>query len=181
MSFRYSPTTGGFYPVAITYPNMPNDVVAITAEEHAALIAGESAGKIIVPGADGRPILVGPPEPTLDELKAAAIERINREAGAERGKRITVTIGQEGTYTAKQVEGERFARGEPGPFPYLQAEADATGQALEEVAALVNATAAAWTTVNAAIEGRRRGALVAVDKAIAPSQIAAIFPIAWPE
>jgi hypothetical protein len=121
-----------------------------------------------------------PVPPTLEQVKAAAVERINREAGDERAKHITVTTGQSATYIEKQKEAERYAAGGEGPFWYLEAEAEATGDTVEAVAALVLATAAAWTPINAAIEGKRRGALVAVDKAATAEEVEAIFPVAWP-
>lgn len=51
---------------------IPDDAVEITTENHAALLAGESAGRIIVWGASGYPVLVDPPEVVLttDELCA---------------------------------------------------------------------------------------------------------------
>ena len=116
----------------------------------------------------------------LEAAKAAAVTRINAEAGAERAKRITVTIGQEGTYIEKGREAAAFVAGGSGTFPYLEAEAIATNSTVADVAALVNATAAAWVPINASIEGKRRGALVAVDAAQTDAEVEAIFPIAWP-
>lgn len=116
-------------------------------------------------------------------VAAEAAERINREAGEQRARHITVTTGQEGTYTAKQAEVERYAAGGVAPFPYLEAEAAATGATVADIAGLVLATAKAWTALNARIEGARRGALVAVDRAVAAGDaaaVAAVFPIAWP-
>jgi hypothetical protein len=129
-------------------------------------------------------IAAQPPPPTLAEQLAAAkkdaIDRVNREAGEQRAAHITVTTGQEGTYIAKQAEAERWQAGGAGPFPYLDAEAEATNSSVSDVAALVLATAAAWTMLNAGIEGRRRGALVAIDAAQSIEAVEAAFPIAWP-
>jgi hypothetical protein len=57
----YSPTTGGFYSQAIHGDSMPTDVVAITDERHADLLAGQAAGQRIVAGQDGAPMLADPP------------------------------------------------------------------------------------------------------------------------
>jgi hypothetical protein len=73
----YSAQTAGFYDPAIHGDNIPTDAVQITAEQHAELIAGQSAGQIIAPDADGRPVLVDPPAPTPEQVLAtytAAIE-----------------------------------------------------------------------------------------------------------
>lgn len=133
------------------------------------------------------PLAVGMTEAELqagvERVAAEAVARINAEAGEQRARHITVTTGQEGTYTAKQAEAERYAAGGAAPFPYLEAEAAATGSTVDDVAALVLATAKAWTALNAGIEGARRGALVAVERAVAAGEVAAVaavFPVAWP-
>ena len=56
----YSPSTKGFYDTTIHGANIPSDAVEITAEQHAALLEGQSNGQQIVPDANGRPILVDP-------------------------------------------------------------------------------------------------------------------------
>ena len=73
----YSQSTGGFYDPAIHGVNMPADAAQITREEHSALLAGQSEGRIIAADADGRPVLVDPPPPTPEEIQhqiAAAID-----------------------------------------------------------------------------------------------------------
>ena len=64
----YSATTGGFYTAEIHGDNIPSDAVEITAEEHQALIDGQSNGKRIVADLDGRPVLADPPAPTTEEI-----------------------------------------------------------------------------------------------------------------
>lgn len=54
---------------------IPADAVEISPETHAALLAGQSAGQRIVPGADGHPILIDPPAPSTEELAASARQR----------------------------------------------------------------------------------------------------------
>lgn len=72
----YSASTGGFYDAAIHCDNIPAGAVEITPEEHAALLAGQSAGKRIVSNASGQPILAGP---TVAETKALQWEMIKSE------------------------------------------------------------------------------------------------------
>lgn len=70
---HYSKSTNGFYSSEIHGDNMPADVVEITAEEHAAMLAGQSAGKVIAADADGLPILIDPPPAlpaTREEVEA---------------------------------------------------------------------------------------------------------------
>ena len=73
----YAKSTSGFYDPAIHGANIPDDAVEITAEQHRALINGQSQGMIIVADANGYPVLADPPAPTLIELKAAKNAEIN--------------------------------------------------------------------------------------------------------
>ena len=73
-----SKSARGFYDAAIHGDNMPEDVVEITAEEHAALLDGQSNGKVIDFDAEGYPFLADPPAPTAEQLQAQA----NTEARA---------------------------------------------------------------------------------------------------
>lgn len=68
----YSKTTGGFYNREIHGDNMPADVVEITAEQHAALIEGQSNGKVINFDKDGYPFLADPAQPTEEQLQQQA-------------------------------------------------------------------------------------------------------------
>lgn len=52
----YSKSTGGFYDSTI-HTTWPEDAVRITDEQHAELLAGQSAGQVIMPGKDGKPVL----------------------------------------------------------------------------------------------------------------------------
>lgn len=73
----YSKLTCGFYSREIHGDNIPPDAIEITTDEHAALLEGQSQGKCIVAGPDGRPVLADPPAPTLDDLKAGKNSEIN--------------------------------------------------------------------------------------------------------
>lgn len=75
----FSPTTHAFYDPAIHGDSVPNDVVEVTAERHAELLDGQTAGKRITAGADGLPMLADPPPLTIEQL--AAQKRREIEAG----------------------------------------------------------------------------------------------------
>jgi hypothetical protein len=64
----YSKSGGGFYHFAIHGDNAPADAVQITDDEYTALLAGQSAGKIIVGDANGRPVLQDLPPPTAEQV-----------------------------------------------------------------------------------------------------------------
>lgn len=72
---KYSKTTGGFYDPA-THSAVPADAVEISGDEHAELLAGQSAGMMIVGGADGRPALQLA-QRSLEDIKATKIAEIN--------------------------------------------------------------------------------------------------------
>ena len=56
MTLYYSQSSGGFYDSDI-HTRLPEDAVAISPEQHAALLAGQSGGQVIMPGKDGKPVL----------------------------------------------------------------------------------------------------------------------------
>jgi hypothetical protein len=87
----YSKTTGGFYDSAIHGDSIPVDSVEISAEQHAALIEGQSQGKRIVADENGFPVLADPPPPTEAELVAEAWRGIKTER--ERRKAGGVKVG----------------------------------------------------------------------------------------
>ena len=59
MTLYYSQSSGGFYDSTI-HTRLPEDAVAISPEQHAALLAGQSQGQVIMPGRDGKPVLADP-------------------------------------------------------------------------------------------------------------------------
>lgn len=63
MSYLYSPSTRGFYLPEMHGDAIPADAVAVSAEAHAALLAGQAAGQRIVPGPGGAPTLADYPPP----------------------------------------------------------------------------------------------------------------------
>lgn len=64
----YSKQTNGFYTREIHGDNIPEDAVEITPEQHAALVEGQSQGKIISADENGYPILIDPPPPTTEQI-----------------------------------------------------------------------------------------------------------------
>lgn len=66
----FSKSTRGFYDAEIHCENIPVDAVEITAEDHSAILSGQSSGKVISSNAEGFPVLVDPPGPTADQAAA---------------------------------------------------------------------------------------------------------------
>lgn len=73
---RYSPSTKGFYPEDMDYPNLPTDLIQIPEEKFQELQAGLSVGKVIVLQ-NGIPELVDPVDlMNLSEIKTYAISTL---------------------------------------------------------------------------------------------------------
>lgn len=109
-----------------------------------------------------------PTPQTLAEARDEHVITVNRLIGDVRVKYITSIPGQELTYQQKALEVQRYDA-DPAPdganYPYLQAEATATGATLADVYQLVKATAVAWNQFGATVEGLRRGTIVALEAA----------------
>ena len=60
MILYYSQSTGGFYDDQI-HSRLPEDAVAISPEQHAALLSGQSNGQVIMPNKAGQPVLAEQP------------------------------------------------------------------------------------------------------------------------
>lgn len=78
---RYSAATGGFYHVGV-HAEIPPDAVAVPADRHAQLMRAQQEGARIAPGRGGRPTSVGAEQLPLDELRSAAIARVDASARA---------------------------------------------------------------------------------------------------
>ena len=112
----YSPTTGGFYARDIHGDNIPADAVEITEAEHAALIEGQSLGKLIVADESGHPILQDPPPPTPEQIMARLEARVQqwldeqaRSLGYDDIK-SAVTYAEESAVPKFQQEGQALRR-----------------------------------------------------------------------
>lgn len=97
----YSKSTGGFYSLEIHGASIPEDAVKITAQEHAALLVGQSSGQRISADQNGGPILAAQPAPTPDQLHSLA--KLNRDAAVSN---IIVT-----TQSGKAFDGDETSQG----------------------------------------------------------------------
>lgn len=79
MTIFYSPSTGAHYDDAFWEAPLPDDVVEVTPERHAALMEAASQGQIIQAGEDGAPIAVNAPTPPVETLAALARRRRDAE------------------------------------------------------------------------------------------------------
>ena len=107
----YSKTTGGFYDHDI-HVTIPDDAVEIDRATHAALLAGQSEGKRIVPDPDGFPVLADPAPPTEADLIAAIslavqshMDAVAKDLGYDDIK-TAVTYADEPAVPKFQAEGQ---------------------------------------------------------------------------
>ena len=70
----FSPSTNGFYDLDIHGDKIPADAVEITAYHHAALINGQSQGKVITADTNGFPVLQEPAPIVLTYAQKRAAE-----------------------------------------------------------------------------------------------------------
>lgn len=106
---------------------------------------------------------------TLAAEKEMAFDAIDNAAGEARARYITVSPGQSETYTAKAENAAAYiAAGYPMPcgattYPWIAAEAAATGVTPTELADTIASRAGAWASLGAAIEAARMGAKSSVS------------------
>jgi hypothetical protein len=99
---------------------------------------------------------------TLDGVKQRACDVIDAAAGAARGRFVTTTPMQDGTYTLKFAQAEAYlAAGAPedaSAYPWIALEAQETGKTPAEAAQRIFDTGTPWTTtIGPLIESKRVG------------------------
>lgn len=116
----------------------------------------------------------------LTAIKAAAVTLVCNQAESVRDQFLTPGSGQALTYQRKEAEARSWTAGAPDTqFPFLAAEAAATGTTVADLAIIVIAQADAWIYVGSTIEALRRGALVAIDAATTIGEIEAAATVNW--
>lgn len=76
---HYSKSTGGFYTKDIHGDSMPTGAIEISDEEHAALMNGQSLGKVIDADPEGVPFLRDPTPLTIEQIQSNQKESIKAE------------------------------------------------------------------------------------------------------
>lgn len=113
--------------------------------------------------------VIEPPTEADDAYRAEARRKIDEAAGRARARYITVSPGQDATYTAKYDEAKRFLAAWPvvvvADYPWIEAEAAATGVPEQAAASRIKTQGDIWYGVKGpAIEATR----VAGKDAITP-------------
>lgn len=140
----YSPSQNGFYLPEIHGDSIPADAVEISAERHAELIAGQTAGRRIAAGRDGAPILIDPPAPPAPSA---------HDVRAECARRLTAVVAgytpeERETWPVQIAEARAVVAG-AAEAPMLTVLAAARGLPLSAFAAAVLQVTAATTAATA--------------------------------
>lgn len=75
MAIFFAASTGGFYDSEIHGTATPRDAVAITAEAHRDLLAGQAQGQVVAVDPHGKPALANRPLPSAAAQMAALRQR----------------------------------------------------------------------------------------------------------
>lgn len=102
----YSKSTGGFYDSEIHGNAIPSDAVEITSEQHAVLLSGQSAGKVITADRNGFPVLTDPaptPLPVLIDTAKAKVRTMRVTAFSSLAGIQSEALANGDTKTAKAI------------------------------------------------------------------------------
>jgi hypothetical protein len=161
----------GFYEEG-THRNIPAPNVAISDEAYAALLAGQSAGKIMKVLADGTPELV---DLSLGQIRAALLGRIDAAADAARlavaGDPLRAAEYQIAETEAKAYQAGGYSGDCP---PSVKSWAEAKNWTAKQAADNILAEAAAWSAALYAIRDARLKAKEGVRNALTADAAAAV-------
>lgn len=121
-------------------------------------------------------------EVNLEPVRESAYNRIDAEAEKYSLNFITPGASQAMRYMEKRTEAASWVPGvsDENDFPFLSAEAIATGVTVDEIATAVNANANQWRVIGSRIEAARLKAKKQVREATNIAEIHASAQIDWP-
>jgi hypothetical protein len=179
MTIRYSPSTKGFYSNNIDYgEGLPADVIEIGDDQHAALLAAQAAGHVIMPSTEGAPVAIDPRSLwTLDEIKAVKLA----ELSAAFSDRMSVVkagypLDEIQSWFDQKSEAVAYTADKTAWTPLLSAMAAARGIAVADLASRVIANSVNYSAAAGALIGKRQKYEDAVNAA---ADAAAVSAIVW--
>lgn len=120
----------------------------------------------------------------ITALRLAATMAIDAAAEQERGKYLTLDLGQAMVYDQKRREAEEFMRNpeiSDGEIPHLVAEAAKNEISKYDQAVIYLTMRQQWLTISPIIETKRLAAKAAVMAAQTPAEIEAARVVDWNE
>jgi hypothetical protein len=152
---RYSPSIKSFFPEEWSYPEMPDDIVTVSDEQHASVINR-------APGAtfeyvNGQFVISAPSPMSLGDLKAVKLAGIAREF-SERMSTLKSSYPEEEiqSWFKQESEARAHINDANADTPLLSAMAAARGITVEDLALRVVTNADAWSTVSGELIGKRQ-------------------------
>lgn len=119
-----------------------------------------------------------PPAFDLEKAQAEAVDKVNREAAAQRAQYLTTGVGMTLVYS-KKLEEARAKLANPSiandKIQHIVDEAAINGVSVTEAAQNIVDTEAAWSALSAPIEKRRMTIKKAISEATTAEEIAAAF------
>lgn len=147
--------------------NAPPEMITIQAND----------GEISIAVPDG---VIAWPELNLEPLRQFYLSAVDLQAGQICAQFITIAPAQELRYMEKRREAKAWTEeSDPADFPFLNAEATATGQSIAAIAATVLGQTALWRAVGSRIEGARIGAKKQINEATTILTIVKAGTVDW--
>lgn len=115
----------------------------------------------------------------FEVIRHVANGQVDRAAEAMRLRNVTDGAGQALTYQTKAAEAAAYLMDDTATVPFLDAEADARGMTVGDLAAEVSSRSAQWTSIGSRIEALRMGAKTAINAATNLAQVADAIVIDW--
>ncbi len=184
---RYSPSTGGFYPESIDYPNLPEDLVTITDEEHQAAMNKPAGATLSI--VDGKLEIILPPEKSDEEKLAIAKQNALQRVSVKHAQILSeltsnVTPEERDTWPEKVAAAkESVAAGEPTQeaTSLFQREASALGQTIMQRCQRSLQLRGAYLSLVGLSSGFKTELEVNINSATTPEQIDSIMLAATQE
>ena len=171
----FSASTGGFYTREIHGDNIPDDAVEITAEEHQALLEGQSQGKRIVADENGYPVLHDPPPLTLNGAKQVKLAEINAACDAEiEAIKATYPDTEVMSWDKQEMEARALLANATATTQLIDSIASARGLGRVELANRIIAHADQFAVATGAYLGKRQKLKDEINAAPTVEQVAAI-------
>lgn len=180
----YSPSAKGFYAAEVHgRAQMPNDVIDISPDLHAALLDGQSHGKSIMPpdAEHALPWLQEPPAPTLEQVRATKIAEIMRAYDAAFAPIEAVYPAKERESWPIQLEEARAVLADPeaeAPMLSIQAAERGMGEGVAELAQKIVANNARYRVTAGRLTGQQQRMYAEVN-ALATAEDVAAYVVAY--
>ena len=176
----FAESTGGFYDLTLHGDKIPRDAVEITADEHAALLDGQSNGKRIVADVGGRPVLSDPPPLTSNQLRKIVLAKINEacESGIS-ALQDGYPPGEVLSWSKQETEARAWVVNNDASTPLLDSLSAARSIDKADLVGRIIDKADAFALFSGALIGKRQALEDALNALPADATVEQIAAITW--